>query len=56
MIFFLHFFFSGIGALLVYVVRIINMTAVEGDKILQILRVLSPVFAVCNAAIFESNG
>jgi hypothetical protein len=47
---------SGIGGMIVFALRMVEGTALWGDRIMWIMRYLNPSFNVCNSIIFSSMG
>ena len=52
---YLHFAMSGIGGMIVFALRMVEGTALWGDRMMWIMRYLNPSFNVCNAIIFSSS-
>jgi hypothetical protein len=46
---------SGIGGMIVFALRMVEGTALWGDRIMWVMRFLNPSFDVCNAIIFASS-
>jgi len=53
---YLHFLLSGIAGMIVFALRMVQDTALWGDRIMWIMRFLCPSFNLCNAIIFASSG
>mmetsp|Transcript_14544 Transcript_14544/g.22592 ORF Transcript_14544/g.22592 Transcript_14544/m.22592 type:complete len:108 (+) Transcript_14544:3525-3848(+) len=49
---YLNFLFSGVAGMIVFVLRMIKHTALTGDKIQWVFRILCPAFNVCDAIIY----
>lgn len=46
---------SGIAEMIVFALRMVQDTAIYGDRAMWLMRLGSPIFAVCNAVIFDSS-
>ena len=51
---FLHFVFSGIGAIVVFVLRLISSTEIIGDNLLWVLRIV-PSYCLTDSIMFASS-
>jgi hypothetical protein len=51
---FMHFCFSGIGAIVVFILRVISSTYIIGDKLMWILKIV-PSFCLTNSVMFISS-
>jgi hypothetical protein len=50
-----HFLISGIAGMIVFALRMVEATAFWGDRIMWIVRFVSPSFNLCNAIIYASS-
>ena len=52
---YMNFLFSGVAGMIVFVLRMMKHTALWGDKIQWILRLIVPAFNVCDALVYIST-
>ena len=52
---YLNFLLSGMAAIIVFALRMVEGTALWGDRIMWVMRLLCPSFNVCNAIVYASS-
>jgi hypothetical protein len=51
----LHFLLSGIAGMIVFALRMVQDTALWGDRIMKVMRYVCPTFNLCDAIIFAAS-
>lgn len=52
---YVNFVLSGIAGMIVFALRMVQDTAIYGDRFMWVMRFVSPLFNLCNAIIFASS-
>ena len=50
---YLHFLLSGIACMIVFALRMVDVTSLEGDAAMWVMRFINPTFSVCNSIMYQ---